>query len=320
MDPEADFATASPIYRESIEFAHRIATASSPVLVRGEPGTGKGRLAREIHQWSGRSEGPFAALSFDGPSLESMEVELFGAGPEIGGRVGAIAFCHGGTLLLDEISLIPMRLQHKLLSVIRDKEFERHDQFIRRPADVRIVATTSADLPRMVGTGKFRDDLFMAMNAAQVDIPALRERPEDVLPLCERYLAYFGREHHRSIAGFTRDATFVLKTHLWPGNTRELRNVVERAVLACDSQYVGLEHLPVDIKNASAKSRVTGINGYQVGDLVPLEVIEEAHIQRVLASAKTLRRAAVVLGVNASALCRRLKRMKTEAGNDELAQ
>ena len=119
---------------------------------------------------------------------------------------------------------------------------------------------------------------------------------------------------------FTRDATFVLKTHLWPGNTRELRNVVERAVLACDSQYVGLEHLPVDIKNASAKSRVTGINGYQVGDLVPLEVIEEAHIQRVLASAKTLRRAAVVLGVNASALCRRLKRMKTEAGNDELAQ
>jgi NtrC-family two-component system response regulator AlgB len=320
MDPEADFATASPIYRESIEFAHRIATASSPVLVRGEPGTGKGRLAREIHQWSGRSEGPFAALSFDGPSLESMEVELFGAGPEIGGRVGAIAFCHGGTLLLDEISLIPMRLQHKLLSVIRDKEFERHDQFIRRPADVRIVATTSADLPRMVGTGKFRDDLFMAMNAAQVDIPALRERPEDVLPLCERYLAYFGREHHRSIAGFTRDATFVLKTHLWPGNTRELRNVVERAVLACDSQYVGLEHLPVDIKNASAKSRVTGINGYQVGDLVPLEVIEEAHIQRVLASAKTLRRASVVLGVNASALCRRLKRMKTEAGNDELAQ
>jgi transcriptional regulator with PAS, ATPase and Fis domain len=171
-----------------------------------------------------------------------------------------------------------------------------------------------------VETGKFREDLFMAMNVGQVDIPALRERPEDVLLLSERYLAYFSREHHKSIAAFSRDATFVLKTHLWPGNTRELRNVVERAVLACNSEYIGLEHLPADLKNAAVKSRVEGHSGYQVGDLVPLDVIEEAHIQQVLASAKTLRRAAAVLGVNASALCRRLKRMKTETGNDKLAQ
>jgi len=320
MDVESDFPTSSPIWRESIEFARRIATANAPVLIRGEPGTGKGRLARAIHEWSGRSDGPFAALSFEGPSVESMEVELFGAGPEIGGKVGAIAFCHGGTLLLDEISHIPMRLQHKLLTVIRDREFERQDQFVHRPADVRIIATTSADLQRAVETGKFREDLFMAMNVGQVDIPALRERPEDVLLLSERYLAYFSREHHKPIAAFSRDATFVLKTHLWPGNTRELRNVVERAVLACNSEYIGLEHLPADLKNASVKSRVEGHSGYQVGDLVPLDVIEEAHIQQVLASAKTLRRAAAVLGVNASALCRRLKRMKTETGNDKLAQ
>jgi NtrC-family two-component system response regulator AlgB len=320
MDVESDFPTASPIWRESVEFARRIATASSPVLIRGEAGTGKGRLARAIHEWSSRADGPFAAISFDGQSVDSMEIELFGAGSEVGGKVGAIAFCHGGTLLLDEISNIPMRLQHKLLSVIRDKEFEQQDQFIRRPADVRIVATTSVDLQYLAGTGKFRDDLLMALNVAQVDIPSLRERPEDVLLLAQRYLAFFSREHHKPIAGFSRDASFLLKTHLWPGNTRELRNVVERAVLACGSEFVGLEHMPVDLKNSAAKSKESGMNGYQVGDLVPLDVIEEAHIQQVLASAKTLRRAAAVLGVNASALCRRLKRMRIDAADERSAQ
>ncbi len=320
MDAEADFPTSSPIWRESIEFARRIARANSPVLIRGEPGTGRGRLARAIHEWSNRSEGPFASISFEGETVDSTEVELFGGGADAEGKVGAIASCHGGTLFLDEISHVPMRLQHRLLPVIRDKEFEPRDHFMRRPVDVRIVATTSADLQRAVEMGEFREDLLMALNVAQVDIPSLRERPEDILLLAERHLAYLSREHHKPIAGFTRDATFVLKTHLWPGNTRELRNVVERAVLACTTELVGLEHLPADLMNATIKSREPGLNGYQVGDLVPLEVIEEAHIQKVLASAKTLRRAAAVLGVNASALCRRLKRMKNEAENDELAQ
>ena len=277
MDPEADFPTASPMWRESIEFARRVANASSPILIRGEPGTGRGRLARAIHQWSARSEGPLASVTFDGQSIDALEVELFGAGPEFGGKVGAVAFCHGGTLILDEISNIPMRLQHKLLAVIRDKEFERQDQFARRPVDVRIVATTGADLRRAVETGKFRADLLLALNIAQVDIPALRERPEDILMLAERYLAFLSREHHKPIAGFSRDATFVLKTHAWPGNSRELRNVVERAVLACDSDLVALEDLPADLINATAKTRETATGAYQVGDLVPLELIEEAH-------------------------------------------
>jgi two-component system, NtrC family, response regulator AlgB len=207
-----------------------------------------------------------------------------------------------------------------LLAVIRDREYERQDQFVRRPSDVRIIATTSADLRHAVELGKFRADLLLALNVAQVDIPALRERPEDIILLADRYLAHLSREHHKPIAGFTRDATFLLKSHLWPGNTRELRNVVERAVLACTTEFVGLEHLPADLKNAAVKSKTAGLNGYQVGDLVPLEVIEEAHIQQVLASAKTIRRAAAVLGVNASALCRRLKRTKTETGNDKPAQ
>lgn len=319
LDPEADFSTSSPIWRESIELAKRVATAASPILIRGEGGSGKGRLARAIHEWSWRASGPFASLGLDGQSIDSMEVELFGIGPEIGGKVGAVAFCHGGTLLLDEIGNLPMRLQPKLLSVIRDKEFEKQDQCVRRPADVRIVATTSTDLGRAVEAGKFRADLLMALSVTQVDIPPLRQRPEDIVLLAERYLAFFSREHHKPIAGFNRDASFVLKAHLWPGNARELRNVVERAVIACNQDLIALEHLPADLINATVRTKVSVMGGYQVGDLVPLKVIEEAHIQQVLASAKTIRRAAAVLGVNPSALCRRLKRTKSEASDDQLA-
>jgi two-component system, NtrC family, response regulator AlgB len=319
MDAEADFPTSSPIWRESIEFARRIATANAPVLIRGESGTGRGRLARAIHQWSTRSQGPFASISMAGQSADGLEAELFGSGPHTGGNVGAVAFCHGGTLHLDEISALPMRLQPRLVWLLNDKEFERQDSYARRRVDVRIIATTSADLQHLVEAGTFRQDLLMALNVAPIEIPPLRQRPADIMLLAERYLAYLSREHHKQIAGFSRDAEFVLKTHVWPGNTRELRNVIERAVIACEGPAIELDHLPADLKNATARTGEAKFNGYQVGDLVPLEVIEEAHIQQVLASAKTLRRAAAVLGVNASALCRKLKRAKTEADDDKPA-
>jgi NtrC-family two-component system response regulator AlgB len=233
--------------------------------------------------------------------------------------VGAIALCHGGTLLLKEISNLPMRLQPRILSVIRDKEFEKQDQFVRRPADVRIISTTRADLGAAVSIGRFREDLLMALSVSQINTPALRERKDDILPLAERYLAIFSREHHKAIVGFSRDAAYLLKSHNWPGNCRELRNIVERAVLACDADFVGLDHLPVDLKNSLGGARETPFGGYRIGDLVPLDVIEEAHIQKVLASAKTIRRAAAVLGLNASALCRRLKRNKGESENRNMA-
>jgi NtrC-family two-component system response regulator AlgB len=316
MDPESDFPTSSPVWRYAIEFARRVASATAPVLICGEAGTGRGRLARAIHQWSPRERGPFASVSFQGRSVDALEAELFGSGPEGSGQVGAIAFCHGGTLFLDEISHLPLRLQPRLLALIRDKEFERQDQFHRRSVDVRVIAATSVDLQKAAEAGQFRQDLFMALGVAQIDVPALRERSEDILMLAERYLAHFSREHHRQITGFTKDASFVLKTHLWLGNIRELRNVIERAVLMCESDMIGLEHLPADLLSAEMKN--TGEGGYQVGDLVPLETIEMAHIRRVLASAKSIRRAAAILGCNASALCRRLKRVeRMESDNDD---
>jgi NtrC-family two-component system response regulator AlgB len=318
LDPESDFPTTNPVWRDAIELARRIAPTNAPVLIRGESGTGKGRLARAIHEWSRRAQGPFAAVSLGNRSVDALEVELFGTGPENGGKVGAVAFCHGGTLLLDEISQMPMQLQPRLLTLLRDKEFERQDEFSRRTVDVRVIATNASDLERAQQAGQIREDLLAALSVTQIDIPSLRERPEDIPMLAERYLAHFAAEHHRNIAGFSRDAVYVLSSHSWPGNARELRNVVERAVLMCERDTIDLEHLPPNLITTGANGKHVDFGRYQIGDLVPLEVIEEMHIRRVLASAKTLRRAAAVLGVNASALCRKMKRLDMEnLSNDQ---
>jgi len=313
MDVEADVSTSSPLWRDSIELARGIATTSVPVLIRGERGSGRGRLARAIHAWSWRSQGPFATVSLDGRNADEIEAELFGAGG--GDNVGAIAFCQGGTLLLHEIGSLPARLQPRLLTLLRDKEYERQGQATRCSVDVRIIASTSADLSAEVTAGHFRVDLLMALTITQIDIPPLRHRPDDILPLAERYLAMFSRERAHPIVGLSRDAAFILKNHSWPGNLRELRNTMERAALMCQSDLISLDDLPADLMSGAEKTEAEPAGRYRIGDLVPLKTIEEAHIRQVLASAKTLRRAATILGVNASALCRKLKRLDEESDN-----
>lgn len=320
LDPEADFVSSSPTWRESIEIARRVATANVPILIRGETGAGRGRLARAIHEWSGRAQHPYTAICLEDQSPQELEEELFGSAVGPTTKVGAVAFAHGGTILLDEIGNLPLRLQPRLMTLLRDKEYERQETFERRPVDVRIIATTRMDLQGLVEAGKFREDLLMTLSVVQVDVPALRERPEDIMGLAERYLAFFSREHHRTITGFSRDAEFVLKNHAWPGNSRELRNLIERAVLQCDAELICLEDLPPDLIMNGVQETGKDLGGYQVGDLVPLQVIEEQHIRQVLASARTLRRAATILGVNASALCRKLKRLRQEAADDQPAE
>jgi two-component system, NtrC family, response regulator AlgB len=318
MDVEADFSTSNPNWRESIELARQIATTNVPVLIRGERGSGRGRLARAIHAWSWRAQGPFASVSLDGRSADEIEAELFGS--DRGDNIGAIAFCQGGTLLLHEIGGLPARLQPRLLTLLRDKEYERQGQSTRCSMDVRIIATTSADLSAAVTAGTFRVDLLMALTITRIDIPPLRQRPEDILPLAERYLALFSRERAHPIVGLSRDAAFVLKNHSWRGNMRELRNTMERAALMCQSDVIALDDLPADLMSGEEKSDADSGGRYRIGDLVPLKTIEEAHIRQVLASAKTLRRAAAILGVNASALCRKLKRLDGESQMDAPGQ
>jgi NtrC-family two-component system response regulator AlgB len=303
-DPEANLPCESACMRQALETAQRVAVSNSALVIRGEVGVGKGRLARMIHAWSGRSPGAYAAVSCGTTSAETLEAELFGvssysepaAAP---GHRGRIAFCEGGTLVLHDVVDLPRQLQPKLVRLLRDHEYERVDDLTGRRADVRVIATSSVNLHEAALSGSFRQDLLLAMDVVTIEIPPLRDRPEDVRLLAERFLAHFARESGRGVTGFSPDALDALAKHSYPGNARELRNLVERAVLLCDGPVIRLEHLPPNLLNAEA---------YRVGDLVSLEKISDLHIRRVLASTRSYEAAANVLGINSITLWRRRKR------------
>ena len=304
LDPEADFPTASHAMQQTLSLARQIAASKATVLICGEPGTGKGRLARAIHAWSERSASPFGSVSCDTTDVERLEEDMFGVSsgefelaPDQPGR---IAFCESGTLVLDEVAQTPPSLQPRLLRLISEKEYERAGDFRPRKANVRFIATSSVDVQDAVKRRRLRPELLLALDVVRVTIPPLRHRPEDLKLLAKCYLAYFSRENHRPIAGIRGDAMHVLASHNWPGNTRELRNVIERAVLLCDKDYIELDHLPANLLQEE--------RAHSVGDLVPLETIEEMHIRSVLAITGTIKGAAAVLRINPSTLSRRLKR------------
>lgn len=303
LDAEADFPTNSPAMREAIELARQVAPSKAPLLLRGEAGVGRGRLARAIHAWSKRSDGPFASVSCTQGS-DSLEAELFGVSPNhaVAGAEtpGRAAFCDGGTLFLDEVGQIPARLQAKVLRLIRDREYERMDENNTRSADVRIIASTSIDLQQAVKFGTFRSDLLMSLDVVEIAVPSLRNRAEDLPVLIERYLALFKGQNHAQAVEFTGDALYAMSKYSWPGNIRELKNVIERAVILCRSEKIGIEHLPPNLLNSDP--------AYAVGDLVPLETIERSHVLQVVACTRSLRRAASILGVDSSTLCRWMKR------------
>ena len=199
----------SPIVRRATAFAQQAAATDTTVLIRGESGTGKGVLARAIHQWSPRASFPFATVSAPTLSAQLLESELFGhAKGAFTGAVrdnpGRVAACDGGTLFLDEIGDLPLALQPKLLRFVQDREYERVGESRTRRADVRMVTATNVDLEAAVREGRFREDLLYRINVVQVDLPPLRQRNEDVPALAERFLSEFARG--RPIAGFTAEA------------------------------------------------------------------------------------------------------------------
>jgi len=302
LDAEADLPTHSPVMREAIDLARQVAASRAPVLIQGEPGTGRGRLARAIHAWSPRADGPFATVSCQ-TSADALEAELFGnsaVASDAPGASGRIALCDHGSLVLEEIQSAPVPIQIRLNRLLCDREYERAEESRPRPVDVRVIATTSIDLRQAAERGAFRGDLLLALDVVGVSIPPLRSRADDIPLLAERYLALFASQSAAPVNGFTRDAVRALSAYTWPGNVRELRNVIERAVLLCRAEKIGLEHLPPNLLNPTPQ--------YAVGDLVPLEDIERSHVLRVVASTHSLRRAASILGIDTSTVCRWLKR------------
>ena len=308
-DPLHDLATHSASMARAIELARTAASSpNAAVLIRGEIGAGKERLARSIHATSARANAPLVVLNCHAESPDALGAELFGLAQRGG---GIVELCEGGTLVLDGVSGLAPELQVKLLRLIREREYERHDDFRPRPANIRVIATTHVDLESLAQSNRFRADLLSALETERIDLPPLRHRAEDIPALAERFAAHFARQTHRPTISISPQAMQVLCEHRWPGNLRELRNVIERAVLMCKGgvDVIGIELLPQNLLNSASASTAA----HAVGDLVPLELIEQLHIRKVVDSMPTIASAAAVLGVHPGTVLRRLKRPSSES-------
>ncbi|MGH8390720.1 MAG: sigma 54-interacting transcriptional regulator, partial [Pseudomonas sp.] len=213
--------------------------------------------------------------------------------------LGRVNQADGGTLFLDEIGDFPLTLQPKLLRFIQDKEYERVGDPVTRRADVRILAATNLNLEDMVRDGRFREDLLYRLNVITLHLPPLRERSEDILTLADRFLARFVKEYARPARGFSDEAREALLNYRWPGNIRELRNVVERASIICPQEKVEISHLGMAEQPTN--------NAPRIGAALSLDELEKAHIGAVLATSDTLDQAARTLGIDASTLYRKRK-------------
>ena len=239
----------SPSVREVLALAQKVASGATTVLLQGENGTGKELLARFIHGQSPRADKPFIAVNLAAVPLQLMESELFGH--EKGAFTGAAArrkgrfeLAHQGTIFLDEVGDLPPPVQAKILRVLQEREFERLGGTETIRVDVRIVAATNQDLQKLVREGNFREDLYYRLNVFQIFLPPLRQRPGDIPILADHFLERYRRETKKVVSGFSPQALKALEEYSWPGNIRELQNVVERAVVLASSSTVELEHLP----------------------------------------------------------------------------
>lgn len=303
--PEMEFSSTNSNMQRALNLARQVAASEATILLLGESGTGKSILAKAIHSWSSRSAKPFSTISCPSFSAELLESELFGhvKGAFTGAvrdNPGRVAVCEGGTLFLDEIGDLPLTLQPKLLRFVQEREYDRIGDTITRKADVRLITASNVDLEKAVKEGRFREDLFFRLNVIQIEIPPLRERPDDIVMLAEKLLAFYSRNNHRAFAGFTEEALQGLKQYPWPGNVRELSNIVERAVILSQANRVGPECLPQNFKTHESLPNI--------GDPLTLEKIEEMHIRRILAAIKSLQDAADILGIDQATLWRRRKK------------
>ena len=286
-----------------------VAPTESTVLILGETGTGKELIARAIHTASSRSRRPFVKLNCAAIPTGLLESELFGHEKgaftgAIARRIGRFELADGGTVFLDEVGEIPLELQTKLLRVLQEREFERLGSTRTLRTDARLIAATNCELRKMVEQQKFREDLFYRLNVFPIDVPALRERSEDIPLLVNHFTQRFARRMNRTIETIPAETMAALTRYPWPGNIRELQNLIERAVI--------LSHGPVlqvplqDLDNRTAPRRDNGKDQ-------TLEAAERAHILAILNETRWVlagpRGAAVRLGMNRSTLQFRLKKL-----------
>jgi two-component system, NtrC family, response regulator AtoC len=251
----------SPGIAELYAILERVADTPTTVLITGESGTGKELVARALHEHSSRKDKPFIKVNCAAIPKELIESELFGY--ERGAFTGAVAskpgrfeLANGGTLFLDEIGEIPIEMQVKLLRALQESEFERVGGIKTIRVDVRLVAATNRDLKRLISSGTFREDLFYRLNVVPIRLPALRERTTDIALLVEHFLVKFNERLKKKVESVHREALDLLVAYPWPGNIRELENVVERAVLFCDTHELNANDLPPDVRGIPALASV----------------------------------------------------------------
>ncbi|MBV8275064.1 MAG: sigma-54-dependent Fis family transcriptional regulator [Verrucomicrobia bacterium] len=303
--PEVELESDSPVMEKVLNIAVKAAASEATVLLLGESGTGKSMLARAMHERSSRAKAPFVTVSCPSLSRELLESELFGhvKGAFTGAlaeTVGKVTVAEGGTLFLDEIGDLPLEIQAKLLRLLQEKEYERVGDTRSRRADVRIISATNKDLGPAVTEGRFREDLFYRLNVISIQIPPLRDRSVDLPRIAEKQLGFFSRRSGKPDLTFSPEAMQAMRAYSWPGNLRELRNVIERAVILAESDRIE----PSDLGDIAE-----GTTEFRLGGRASLEEIENEHIRKVLANSRTIDEAAHILRIDPATLYRRKKRL-----------
>jgi NtrC-family two-component system response regulator AlgB len=310
--PTTDLTTVEPAMKKAFDVALKAAGTPATIMLTGESGTGKTVLGRAIHENSSQKDSAFVTVSCPSLSRDLLESELFGhVKGAFSGAVaetwGKVSLADGGTLFLDEIGDLPLEIQPRLLRLLQEKEYERVGEAKTRKADVRVIAATNRNLEQAVQEGRFREDLYYRLNVISIRLPALRERAADVPRIAKGYLRFFARQCGKKVEGFSVAAEQAILSYAWPGNLRELRNVVERAVILATGNRIEISDLPDNLSPALPDAG--NEHSPEAGARVTLEELENEHLRRVLAGTTSLEEAAQILGIDPATLYRKRKKL-----------
>jgi PAS domain S-box-containing protein len=309
----ADMVSRSPLMKEIFDILPEVAATPATVLVTGESGTGKELVARSLHELSSRKSRPFIAINCSALPDTLLESELFGykAGAFTDAKKdkpGTFSRAHGGTIFLDEIGDISPAMQVKLLRVIQEKTFEPLGATEPVTVDVRIIAATNKDLAEQIKKGLFREDLFYRINVLVIKLPPLRDRRCDIPVLCDHFIGRFNSRYNKEIKGVSPEAESMLLAHDFPGNIRELENIIERAFVFCKDPLIGVAHLPQQLRTPYAGATVQSLS--HVKDF---DELEKLYLQSVLSETNGSRiKAAERLGIHKATLFRKLRKLGIE--------
>jgi two-component system response regulator AtoC len=304
--PAEYFVGESDQFRKIYELVQILARNDSTLLILGETGTGKGLYARLIHNLSARADYSFVEINCAGISRELLESELFGYDKgaftgAVGNKPGLFELANGGTLFLDEIGEMQMDVQAKLLKVIEDKRFRRLGGVQEKVVDVRVMAASNRDLVGEVQRKNFREDLFYRLNVMNLKLPPLREMKQDILPMAEYFLNSICHKQGKKFDGFSEGAKQAILNYSWPGNIREMINLIERSAILSSRSYIDAKDLGVPISTRSSQVLDS--------ELTTLDDLEKVHIERVLTATKhNLTRSAEILGITRATLYSKIRR------------